>query len=123
MSKARVLVVHSDWKMHKMIRANLEAEGLEVIEARSGQACLDAVARNTCDVIVLDVELSDIDGWRVLSQIRDRESHGHLAIIVTASEPPNKEVMRRLQPVEYIQKPFAASYLVRRVIEALAVED
>ena len=61
----RVLVVDDDAPIRLLCRVNLEAEGMEVIEAADGTDGLEKARTAQPDVVLLDVMLPKLDGWRV----------------------------------------------------------
>ena len=72
MSKFSVLVIEHDWRMRKMLRANLEALGLEVLEAVSARHAFEMVEGRRPDLIMVDSQLPDVDAIRLMSDIRAR---------------------------------------------------
>ncbi len=65
----RVLVVDDDAPIRLLCRVNLEAEGIEVLEAGDGRAGLEAARKELPDVILLDVMLPQMDGWQVADYV------------------------------------------------------
>ena len=110
-----VLVIERDWRMRKLIRVNLEALGLRVREAVSGQHGLGLLGEGMPDLILLDLDLPDVDAGQLFELLRSRIAERQLAIIVLSAEPPGG----RWQAVRYLQKPFAVPALLRQVRQAL----
>ena len=71
MSKIQVLVVDDEPRYLKLLRYNLEAAGYEVVTAANGEEALSQVAHKLPDLIILDIRLPGIDGYKVCTKIRE----------------------------------------------------
>ncbi len=120
MAAQRALIVDADWKMRRLIRSNLEAQGLEVGEAVSGAACLAALTEHACDVVLLSAELPDGNGWNLVDLLRRAPASGELPIVVVAAEPARSRLLRRFRRVSVLVKPFSAAALLACLERALA---
>jgi CheY-like chemotaxis protein len=118
-----VLAIEHNWRLCKLIRANLEALGIRVRVAVSGQHGLELLDERQPDLILLDLDLPDSDALGLLSAIRDRTAGRSVAIIVLAEEPPSRQWRQEKQAVGYLQKPFAAPALLDQVERALAAQS
>ena len=67
----RVLVIDDEAPIRLLCRVNLEAEKMEVIEASDGPSGLEQAREHRPDVILLDVMMPALDGWRVAEQLLD----------------------------------------------------
>ncbi len=67
----RVLIVDDEAPIRLLCRVNLEAEGMAVLEAADGPAGLETARRERPDVVLLDVMMPGLDGWRVAEQLLD----------------------------------------------------
>ena len=67
------------------------------------------------DLIILDLRLPDFNGWGILSLLRLTEPLRHIPVIMVSVEPPNKGLIEKLKPDDYIQKPFDMRDLLMRV--------
>src|SRR5678815_414139 len=67
----RVLVIDDEAPIRLLCRVNLEAEGMEVLEAADGPSGLEKARSETPDVILLDVMMPGLDGWRVAEELLD----------------------------------------------------
>lgn len=114
-----VLAVDDDDKIRKLLRVNLETDGIEVREADTGGDCLRLVLDKPIDLVLLDLDLPDASGWDVLAKMRSTEKTRRIPVIVLSSTPPERSMMRRLKPDDYVQKPFDARDLTGRVRKVL----
>lgn len=112
---ARILVVEDNPDLAYGLRNNLEIEGHVVLVAEDGIQGLEA-ARNDCpDLIILDLMLPGLDGYRVLQTLRG-EGVGTPVLILTArGEETDKVLGFRLGADDYVTKPFGVLELLARV--------
>jgi CheY-like chemotaxis protein len=81
-----VLVVDDHPSFRRVARALLEAEGYEVLgEAPDGAAALEAARRLRPDVVLLDIQLPDCDGFEVARALLDDEREGRPPVVVLVS--------------------------------------
>ncbi len=117
-TKAKILVVDDEYKMRRLIKDFLEANGYVVIEAADGEEALN-IFYNTKDInlVILDVMMPKIGGFDVLMEIRANSSVP--IIMLTARAGECDEIMGYdIGADQYITKPFSPKVLVARV-EAL----
>ena len=67
---ARILLVDDEEAIQKLLRFPLEKEGYQVVQARDGQEALDAFARETFDLVILDIMMPRVDGMEVCRRLR-----------------------------------------------------
>ena len=77
----RVLVVDDESPIRLLCRVNLEAEGMEVLEAADGPSGLETARAEIPDVILLDVMMPGLDGWRVAEALLDDNRTESIPII------------------------------------------
>ena len=118
----RVLVIDDEAPIRLLCRVNLEAEGMEVIEAGDGPSGLDAARTSRPDVILLDVMMPGIDGWRVAEQLLDEPETAEIPIIFLTARAEFRDRARGLDigGVEYVTKPFNPVELAPLVRDLLA---
>ena len=110
-----VLVVDDDQAMSRLIRHNLEDKDTRVVEAATGLDCIRMLHEARVDLIILDLRLPDFNGWGILSLLRLTEPLRHIPVIMVSVEPPDKVLIEKLKPDDYIQKPFDMRDLMMRV--------
>jgi CheY-like chemotaxis protein len=114
-----MLAIEHDWRLRKLIRANLEALGIEVQEAVSGQHGLQLLRHSRPDLILLDLDMPGVDMIRLLHALH-AQLHGRpVPVIVISADPPSREVIEQGYVASYLRKPFAAPALLEQVRRAL----
>src|SRR3954453_21897629 len=83
----RVLVIDDEPPIRLLCRVNLEAEGMEVLEAADGPSGLDQARREHPDVVLLDVMMPGLDGWRVAEHLLDDERTKTIPIVFLTARP------------------------------------
>jgi DNA-binding response OmpR family regulator len=115
---ARVLVVEDDPDMVFALRHNLERAGYAVATATDGEAGLLDARRNRPDLIVLDVMLPRLDGYRLLRTLRAEGFDAPVMLLTARSAESEKVYGFRVGADDYVTKPFGLHELLAR-IEAL----
>ena len=77
----RVLVIDDEAPIRLLCRVNLEAEGMEVVEASDGPSGLEKAREERPDVVLLDVMMPGLDGWQVAEELLDDERTNGIPII------------------------------------------
>jgi DNA-binding response OmpR family regulator len=117
-SAARVLVVDDEPMVREVVTAYLEREGYKVTCVDNGTDALTAIATGSPDVVVLDVMLPGVDGFRILSEVR--KSGDVPVIMLTArTEEPDRVLGLELGADDYVTKPFSPRELAARVRSVL----
>ncbi len=114
-----VLAVECDWRIRKLIRANLEAVGLTVREAVGGPHGLQLIGECRPDLILLDLDLPDMDAMHLLAAFQAQLEGKPVPVVAMCAEPPERSLLHHGQIVSCLQKPFSASVLLQRVQQAL----
>jgi PAS domain S-box-containing protein len=107
----------------KLLRAQLEAEGQTVLEAANGVEALQVLDREKVDVIISDVLMPVMDGYRLCYEVRRSERHRHLPFIVYTStyvSPSDEKLSLDLGADRYLRKPSSVDEIMRTIREALA---
>lgn len=112
---AHVLVVEDNADLAFGLRNNLEIEGYEVSVAKDGPTGLSLARSSRPDLMILDLMLPGLNGYRVLQTLR-AEGHGVPVLILTAKgEEADKVLGFRLGADDYVTKPFGVLELLARV--------
>jgi two-component system alkaline phosphatase synthesis response regulator PhoP len=118
----RVLIIDDEPPIRLLCRVNLEAEGMEVLEAGEGITGVQLARTHRPDAILLDVMMPGLDGWSVAEQLADDAATWRIPIIFLTARAEVRDWARGLDVggVDYITKPFNPLDLaaaVRRLLE------
>jgi two-component system, OmpR family, alkaline phosphatase synthesis response regulator PhoP len=121
----RVLVIDDEAPIRLLCRVNLEAEGMEVLEAADGSTGIGIARGERPDIVLLDVMMPGMDGWRVAEQLLEDGQTNEIPIIFLTARAEFRDRARGLDigGVDYVTKPFNPLELATRVRELLARID
>ncbi len=117
-----VLVIDDEAPIRLLCRVNLEAEGMSVLEAADGPTGLDEARLHRPDVVLLDVMMPGLDGWRVAEQLLEDERTAGIPIVFLTARAEFRDRARGLHigGVDYVTKPFNPIDLGPLVADLLA---
>jgi DNA-binding response OmpR family regulator len=118
----RVLVIDDEAPIRLLCRVNLEAEGMLVFEAEDGPSGLDAAREQKPDVVLLDVMMPGLDGWRVAERLLEDPDTANIPIVFLTARAEFRDRARGLDigGVDYVTKPFNPVELAPLVRDLLA---
>jgi DNA-binding response OmpR family regulator len=111
----RILVVEDNADLAYGLQNNLEIEGYEVRVAEDGETGLKRARAWEPDLIILDLMLPDLDGYRVLQHLRKDGVQTPVLILTARGEESDKVLGFRLGADDYVTKPFGVLELLARV--------
>jgi two-component system KDP operon response regulator KdpE len=114
----RILVVDDEPPIRKLLRTGLGAQGYEVLDAPSGKAALELLARKP-DLVILDLGLPDIDGLELLRSIRHLQGSLPIVVLSSRGDEAGKVAALDLGADDYVTKPFGMDELLARMRAAL----
>jgi two-component system alkaline phosphatase synthesis response regulator PhoP len=115
---SHILVVEDNPDLAFGLRNNLEIEGHHVTVAEDGPTGLEQARGVSPDLVILDLMLPGMDGYRVLRTLRDEGNSVPVLILTARGEEGDKVRGFRLGADDYVTKPFGVLELIARV-EAL----
>jgi two-component system, cell cycle response regulator len=123
-SGATVLIADDSLVIRAVVRAGLESEGYQVVEAVDGAAALDRCRRQPPDVVLLDIEMPGLDGYEVLAQLKADPDLKDIPIVFLTSRTGMDDVVAGLRggAHDYLKKPFEPPELLARVASAVHVK-
>jgi DNA-binding response OmpR family regulator len=124
----KVLVIDDEAPIRLLCRVNLEAEGIEVVEAGDGEEGLALARAESPDAILLDVMLPGLHGWAVAERLLEEEGTNAIPIIFLTARADLRDRARGMDlgGVDYVTKPFnpvELAPLVRDVVAAVERGD
>ncbi|MBN1231243.1 MAG: response regulator transcription factor [Anaerolineales bacterium] len=110
----KILVVDDEPRFVRLVDVNLKTEGYQVVVANNGTDGLDLVVKEKPNLVLLDVMMPEIDGFEVLTRIRE---FSNVPVIMLTAKGEEVHRVRGLDlgADDYIVKPFSANELLARV--------
>lgn len=109
-----ILAIESNWRIRRLIRANLEPLGFRVCEAVGQRHSLACIREEMPDLILLDLDLPDAEAIGLLRNLR-RQTGEQVPILVMSAEPLSQAVRQSGTVSGRLPKPFAAPTLLEQV--------
>jgi len=121
MSDVQILYIEDDPSNRLLVRRILEAEGYSVAEAVGGFAGLELAAQMKPDLVLLDINLPEIDGYDLARRFRETPGLEKVPILALTANVMKGDRERSLEAGcdGYIQKPIDVDWLPEQVKEAL----
>lgn len=110
----RVLIVDDEPHIRTVLRAYLEADGVEVTEAADAETALATLRTDPPDLVLLDVMLPGMDGLELLRQVRGF-SEVYVILVTARTEEVDKLVGLGVGADDYVTKPFSPREVTARV--------
>ncbi len=122
MSKKRILLVDDEKDLTYAVSLQLEANNFEVLLASDGQEALEIARRKKPDLIILDLMLPKIDGFKVCRMLKFDEKYKNIPIILftARAQEADKKLGKEVGADCYITKPFDSKELLAKINELLS---
>ncbi|MGO4111571.1 response regulator transcription factor [Paenibacillus sp. YAF4_2] len=114
MKTIQILIVDDDLEIAQLIKIYLTNEGYQVLIANNGREALDVIAKESIQLIILDVMMPEMDGLEVVRAVR--AEHGVPILMLSAKAEDMDKIMGLTTGADdYMVKPFNALELIARV--------
>ena len=120
---ARILLIDDDYRMRNLVKAIfLRLTSHEVTDTAEGRFGIAQAAASMPDLILLDIELPDMNGYEVCRHLKANPHTREIPVIMLSSHGATADVTRAYQSGgnDYIIKPFASAILLAKVASHLA---
>lgn len=121
MNPKKILIVDDEVDLVETIRFPLEIEGYRVLVAYNGEDALNQARKEDPDLILLDLMLPKLDGYKVCRLLKFDERYKHIPILMLTAKVQEKDKVIGMETGadEYLTKPFDMDYLFKKVKEYL----
>jgi DNA-binding response OmpR family regulator len=121
MAKARILIVEDNPFMSKLLQMRLKANEYEVSAAVNGKDALLKVINNKPDLILLDVNMPQLDGFETARALKADPETKNLPIIFVTAKGEEQDILKAIEcgAVSYIIKPFTPERLLDEISKTL----
>lgn len=119
--KKRVLIVEDQAVISNMLRMRLEANNYEVISAADGEEGLEKARKENPNLIILDIMLPKMDGYRICQLLKADPKYKTIPIIISSGRTPQevRKVSKEVGADAFVSKPFEAEELLSKMKELL----
>jgi len=120
----KILVAEDNPASSELIREVLSGRGYEIIEACDGRQALEKIEETEPDLVLLDIQLPILDGFAVLSQLRQNPRFANLRVVAVTANVMKEDREKGLRAGfdAYISKPIDAAALRLQVAQLLLKE-
>jgi two-component system cell cycle response regulator DivK len=117
----RILVIEDQEDNRQIVRDLMAASGYELIEATTGEEGIEAAARETPDLILMDIQLPGIDGYEVTRRIKANPQLKTIPIIAVTSYALSGDDKKAFAAGcdGYVTKPYSPRLLLAKIREYL----
>jgi CheY-like chemotaxis protein len=117
----RVLIVDDEEDFAKSIMKILEHSGFNAEYVTSGQACLDKLVQGFKGLILMDINMSGMNGWETVAKIVSLGLGGNAIVcMLTGYGDPDPDLDNvREHVIDYLTKPIEADFLIKTVRQYL----
>lgn len=119
----RILIIEDEFKIADVIASRLRNEQYVVDVFGDGEGGLDNALTNIYDLIILDVMLPKVDGFKILEEIRKEKIEAKVIMLTAKSMLEDKLTGFNYGANDYVTKPFHIDELVARVNAQLRVKN
>lgn len=121
MPKPKVTIVDDDRDTREMLSLALESEGFEVSAAANGLRLIASLQLKRPDVILMDVNMSWIDGFELCRAVKKNEHFRDIPVVFVSGrgEPEDKRRGREAGAADYFVKPLDLNALIKRLRELI----
>ena len=119
-----VLAIDDSELVHRLLRARLRHERIDLHSVGTAREGIEMAEKLQPDVILLDIELEDMDGFEVLAQLKANPTTQDIAVIFVSASNETMDRVRGLDlgAVDFVGKPFDVTELRARVRSALRMQ-
>lgn len=120
-ARHRILIVDDEPDLLSVLRFGLEAEGFDVLEASDGERGLDMARAERPDLLVLDLMLPRMDGYKVCRALKFDERYRRMPIFILSARTgeTDRKLALELGADLFMTKPYEVRDLVARIRERL----
>lgn len=112
----RVLVIEDEPDMVRGLRDAMQFEGFSVAAAHTGQEGIRMACEEQPNLIILDLMLPDINGYRVCEEIRRKDNHVPIIMLTARGQEADKIRGLEVGADDYVTKPFSIGELLARIM-------
>jgi two-component system alkaline phosphatase synthesis response regulator PhoP len=112
----KIMIVDDEMHLARILQFTLEHAGYEVVTAFDGREALDSLDREDPDLVILDLMLPIVDGYKICNIMRKGEKYRDTPVIIlSARDFSREELDEPLNADLLMEKPFNTEYLLEEI--------
>lgn len=121
MQNKKILLIEDDADIVKTTAVFLESEGFKVISVADGIEGLHKARVENPDLIVLDIMLPNLDGYKICRMLKFDKNYKHIPVVLftALAQDLDKHLAKEVGADAFIAKPFEPSVLIEKIKELL----
>lgn len=119
----RILIVEDDWNLLEKVKAFLKRNGFEILTAFDGMSGLQIVRKEKPDLVLLDLMIPKVDGYKVCRLIKNDQNMRDVPIVIISarSSPADEKMGKELGANGYLSKPYDFKIMLLMIKDLLVV--
>ncbi len=124
-TRKRILIIEDEEQMVEMLKMRLEANNYEVLSTDDGKKGLEMAQKQNPDLIILDLMIPKMDGFKVCGLLKRDSRYSRIPIILftARAQESDKRMGKEIGADAYITKPFEPKVLLEKIEELLKVQN
>ena len=121
MENKRILIIEDEQDMLGMLNIRLSAHGYNILTASDGNEGLKKAQSENPDLIILDLMLPGIDGYKVCALLKNNTQYKHIPILIFSAKAQKEDVKmgEECGADAYVLKPFDPEVLFEKIEELI----
>ncbi len=115
----RALYVDDDPYMQRMVNFFLKDQDIDLEFASNGRLAIRKLESQSYDIILSDIQMPEIDGEKLIQQIRLKDHHTPIIVITAFGSKQLSEKLASYKPLQILPKPFERQQLIRSIHEVV----
>jgi two-component system cell cycle response regulator len=122
--RARIMIVNDDPENAKLLSAKLAKNQYEVLQAYGGMEAIEKAIKNSPDLILIDIMMSDLNGYEVTKWLKNESKTAHIPVILITALDSSKDKMQVFKSGadDFLSKPVNTIELLARVKSMLQLK-
>ena len=111
----KIFLIEDDSEIIQLLSIHFTAPYYQLTACTKGMEAVDKLMRETFDLIILDIMLPDVDGFKICSLLREKHINYPILMLTSLTDETDKVVALELGADDYVTKPFGIRELTARV--------
>jgi len=113
---SKIMIVDDEMHLARILQFTLEHAGYDVVTAFDGREALDTLEREAPDLVILDLMLPVVDGYKVCNIMKDEGKYSDIPVIILSARDFSREKLDEPLSADLLmEKPFNTEHLLSEI--------